>query len=62
MNFIRILMTLFLLSVVFVSVAGWIWAGGLPSPKIEGARFVLALCALMATGACAILWNAKAPR
>lgn len=59
MNLIRSLMTIFLLSVVAVSVAGWIWAGGQPSPKLEGARFVLALCILMGVGSMGILWTTK---
>lgn len=62
MNLIRSVMSVFLVILVGVSVAGWIWAGGQPSPQMEGARFVLALCALSALGCLWLLWNANPDR
>ncbi|WP_158262564.1 MULTISPECIES: hypothetical protein [Pirellulaceae] len=54
-------MTIFLITVVGISIAGWIWAGDLPVAKLTGARVVLALCALMAAGAIAMIWNERTP-
>jgi hypothetical protein len=59
MNLIRSIMSVFLLALLVLSVAGWIWAGGQPSPKMEGARLVLALCGLSAIGCMWLLWTAK---
>ena len=59
MNFIRSLISIFMLILLAVSIAGWIWAGGQPSPKQEGARFVLALCGLSSLGGLTLLWKAK---
>lgn len=61
MNLIRTLMTIFLITVVGISIAGWIWAGDLPVAKLTGARVVLALCALMAAGAIAMIWHERTP-
>ncbi|MEO8164468.1 MAG: hypothetical protein ABI619_03640 [Betaproteobacteria bacterium] len=61
MNFVRSVISFFMLILLAVSVAGWIWAGGLPTPKMEGARVVLALCGLASLGAIGLLWNAKQP-
>ena len=59
MNLIRSLMTFVMLIVLGVAVAGWLWSADLPSPKLEGARIALGLCALMAAGAVALLWREK---
>lgn len=60
MNLIRSIISVFLVILFVLSVAGWIWAGGQPSPKLEGARLVLALCGLSSIGGLALLWSAKA--
>ena len=62
MNLIRSIISVFLLILLAVSVAGWIWAGDQPSPKKEGARVVLALCGASAVGAMGLLWSAKQPQ
>ena len=62
MNLIRSIMSVFLVILIGLAVAGWVWAGGQPSPKMEGARFVLALCGLAAMGAIALLWREKPER
>jgi hypothetical protein len=59
MNLIRSIISVFVLALVAVAVAGWIWAGGLPSPKMEGARFVLALCGMSSLGCLWKLWREK---
>ncbi len=59
MNLVRSLISLFLLALLAVSIAGWIWAGGQPSPKLEGARVVLALCGLSSVGCLWLLWSVK---
>ena len=61
MNLIRSLISLFLIALLAVSVAGWVWAGDQPSPTMEGARFVLALCGLSAVGGLALIWSVKRP-
>ena len=61
MNVVRSLMSVFLLILLALSVAGWNWAGGQPSPQAEGARFVLVLCGLTAVGSLWLLWTAKLP-
>lgn len=61
MNLVRSLMSFFLMTVLAVAVAGWIWAGDLPTAKQEGARVALALCALMSAGAVVLLWRTKDP-
>jgi hypothetical protein len=58
-NLIRSLMTVFLLCVVALCVTGWIWAGGQPSPKSEGARVAVGLSGLMAAGSIVLLWKEK---
>ena len=61
MNLVRSVISVFLLLLLGLSVAGWIWAGGQPSPKMEGARFVLTLCGLASIGCLGLLWSAKQP-
>ena len=62
MNLIRSVFTVFLVILALVSVAGWIWAGGLPSKNMIGARFVLAICGLSAGGGLWLLWNVNPAR
>ncbi len=62
MNLIRSIMSVFLLALLGLSVAGWIWAGGQPTPKMEGARLVLAICGLSSIGCMWLLWAAKPGR
>ena len=61
MNLIRSIISVFLLILFGLSIAGWVWAGGQPSPKLEGARFVLALCGVAALGGLGLLWSARKP-
>jgi hypothetical protein len=61
MNLVRSVISIFLLVLLGLSIAGWIWAGGQPSPKMEGARVVLAICGVSAIGALGLLWSAKRP-
>jgi hypothetical protein len=61
MNFIRTLISIFLIALLAVSIAGWVWAGKQPSPTLEGARFVLALCGLSAIGGLGLIWSVKRP-
>lgn len=62
MNLIRCIISVFMLLLLAVSIAGWIWAGGQPSPNREGARFVLAICALSSVGGLALIWSVKRPQ
>jgi hypothetical protein len=59
MNAIRSVISVFLLVLLGLSVAGWVWAGGQPTPQSTGARLVLALCGLMAVGSLVVLWSAR---
>lgn len=61
MNLVRSVMSFFLLVLIFLAVAGFYWAGGLPAPKCSGARVALALCALMSSGSMFLLWKEKQP-
>ena len=61
MNLIRSIITVFLFALLAVSVAGWVWAAGLPSAHQIGARFVLAICGLSAIGGGVLLWSVKRP-
>jgi len=61
MNIIRSVMSILLLALLALSVAGWNWAGGQPSPQSEGARVVLALCGLTSVCSLWLLWTAKTP-
>lgn len=59
MNLVRCFLSVFLLALLAISIAGWVWAGGQPSPKREGARIVLTLCGLSSVGCLCLLWHAK---
>jgi hypothetical protein len=60
-NLIRTVMTLFLLCVIALCIAGWIWAGRQPSPTLEGARIALGLSGLIVAGSIFLLWREKDP-
>lgn len=62
MNLVRSVISLFLLILLGLCIAGWVWAGGQPSPKMEGARFVLALSGLGAVGCGVLLWSTRQPQ
>ena len=62
MNAVRSVISVFMLALLAVSIAGWIWAGDLPSAKMAGARLVLAICGLAAIGGLWLLWTAKQPQ
>ena len=57
MNLVRSVISFFMLVVLVVAVAGFVWAGGLPSPKMEWARVALVSCGLMAVGSIHLLWK-----
>lgn len=59
MNAIRTAISVFLVILLGLVVAGWIWAGTLPDAKMAGARAVLAACGLSAVGALALIWKEK---
>lgn len=62
MNFIRSIITVAMLTLLALCVAGWMWADTLPSPKMEGARWALGLCGLMSVGTTCLLWSTKQPQ
>lgn len=62
MNVVRTVISVFMLILLVLCVAGWMWADALPSPKMEGARFVLALCGLMSVGSVWLVWTASQPQ
>jgi len=57
MNAVRSVISVFLLILLALAVAGFVWAGGQPSPKREGARVALTLCGLLSVGSMALLWR-----
>ena len=59
MNLVRTFLSIFLVALFAISIAGWAWAGGQPSPQMEGARLVLTLCGLCSIGCLWLLWTAK---
>jgi hypothetical protein len=61
MNLIRCIFSVLFVVLLAVSVAGWIWAGGLAPASQAGARVVLAACGLSAVGGLVLLWKAKRP-
>lgn len=64
MNLVRSVISVFLVILLAVCTAGWIWAGNQPPEKlnISGARFVLALGALAGLGCLWLLWNVNPAR
>lgn len=61
MNLIRSIISVFLIALFLLAIAGWIWAGGQPHAKMLGARFVLALCGLASIGSLGLIWSEKQP-
>lgn len=61
MNLVRSAISVLLLTLVVISIGGWIWAGGRPSPTMEGARFALGLCGLASVICLSVLWRGKPP-
>lgn len=59
MNLVRTVISIFVIVLFLISIAGWVWAGGQPSPKMEGSRVVLAVCGLSSLGCLWLLWSAK---
>jgi hypothetical protein len=59
MNLVRSVISLFLLALLLLTLAGWVWAASLPPTKLIGARIALGLCGLMAIGTLGLLWTAK---
>ncbi|OYP31638.1 hypothetical protein [Rhodopirellula sp. MGV] len=59
MNLIRSLISVFLVALFAVSIAGWFWAGEKPSANVVGSRVVLVLCGLLSVGCFSLLWSAK---
>ncbi len=60
MNAIRIVISLFILSLLVLSVAGWIWAGGQPTPQaMIGSRVALTVSALAGVVGLVAVWRAK---
>ena len=59
MNFIRVLFSILLCAIVAVSIAGFLWAGGLPSPKSEASRTMLAICGVASLACLGMLWTAR---
>lgn len=64
MNLIRSVMSVFLVILLAVSIAGWIWAGNQPPEKlnITGARIVLTLGGLAGLVCLWLLWNVNPAR
>jgi hypothetical protein len=58
MNSIRVLMSVFILILITLSVAGWIWAGGQPSPQSMGSRVALTAGALAGVMGLVAIWRA----
>lgn len=59
MNLVRSVMSVFLLALLVISVCGWFWANGQPSPTREGAKVALALCAAGSAFTMWIIWREK---
>jgi len=59
MNLVRSLISIFLLALVVLAVAGWIWAGDQTLSRMIGARAVLLICGLSSIGGLVLLWTAK---
>lgn len=60
MNVLRTAISVFLVAVILLSIAGWIWAGQQSSFQATGARVVLGLGSLASLGALLELWRGGA--
>lgn len=61
MNLIRSIISVFLVTLIWLSIAGWNWAGDLPADRMGGARFALAVCGLVSVAALALIWSFRQP-
>jgi hypothetical protein len=61
MNAVRSVISIFLILLIGVSIAGWVWSGDLPAKGMMGARLVLAVCGLSAIGGLSLIWSARRP-
>lgn len=59
MNLVRSVISIFVVTLVVLSVAGWMWAGGQPAEKMIGARVALTLCSLASLGSLWVMWREK---
>lgn len=59
MNFIRSLMSVFLLVLFCIAIAGCIYVGRFDPSKMLGARLVLGACMVAAVGSMVLLWTYK---
>lgn len=59
MNLVRSIISFFLLALLAMTVAGWIWAGEQPTRQMIGARASLVVCALCAISCIVVIWRAK---
>jgi hypothetical protein len=58
MNVVRSVISFFILVLIAVSVAGWIWAGGQPSPRaMMGSRVALAVSAVAGVVGLVAVWR-----
>jgi hypothetical protein len=63
MNVIRIAISLFILVLITVCVAGWIWTGThQPASQALAGRTVLTLAMMAGLGGLAVLWRATPPK
>jgi len=62
MNLIRSIISVFLVALIAIAIAGWIWSSDHPSPNRDGGRFVLALSALSSIGCLRLLWSTPQTR
>lgn len=58
-NLIRSVMTGFMVTVLIVCAAGWIWTADQPPEKRTGSRIALGLSGLMAAGCATLIWKEK---
>jgi hypothetical protein len=62
-NVVRIAISAFILVVVTLSVAGWVWAGShQPPAQAAASRTVLGLCILAGAVGVTALWRARPTR
>lgn len=57
MNFIRGIISFFMVILFCVSIAGFVWVGGLPPAKALGGRLALGASFLAGAGCLGIVWR-----
>ncbi len=62
MNTIRIAISLFIVVLIAVSAAGWVWNGSQPFPQAVAARIVLALSGLAGVVGLVVIWGSDSGR